>query len=663
MELKTYFAQDDEGRIMPGSTCYVYARGTENLASGLVKANGESLSNPFKVGSDAKAQFGIKNGIYDLRIVNAARDYRISFQSNDVTADVAAASAAAERAEVARDAAQLSSGVFDTVALGLKNTLKNAYFSVPSNSAADSLILYKNNGASAAEVTRYPSVELVNEIGRRFLTPSNLAASRVPLVATEQGQVAVWLEDGLLMAPNLAPALRDTLTKEFLSRSSGLNSLMLPLMVNDAGQVVLWLENGRLNGAGLSTSVRQVVGEVVKSSTYNPAMLPLMTAESGQVVAWLNEGRFNAAGLHSTVKDLILANLPKTQPKFTDGSNLSAYRAKIANALGGNGIARVILTGDSWTEHLAETPQPLSRALYEAYGQSGQGWIGMDADEGGATSTKSQLLNGARLVKSSGWTLADMTLVTDSLDGHAAVATGTAATISITGLKTQALKWYYKDGDGTFRYSVDGGTPVVVTCGNTGIRKSFDITGLTDTAHSITFDLVGNAGTVTMYGGMPTRTAAGIEFSKAGNGGSTAVQWKVIAPYIQGYASELKPDLAIIILGTNDKNQNISKVDFKSGIQALVNAYRTGSPDCCVILVTPTLSGSTLDLGLLAGYAEAMYEVCQSTAGVEFLNLNAFMPPRATSNAMGLWTDSAHLSEAGGRFVTGLLMKYFLKTN
>ena len=256
-----------------------------------------------------------------------------------------------------------------------------------------------------------------------------------------------------------------------------------------------------------------------------------------------------------------------------------------------------------------------------------------------------------------------MTLVADSLDGHAVVATGATATISITNLKTQNLKWYYKDGDGTFRYAVDGGSPVTVTCGNTGLRKSIDIAGLTDTVHSIVFDLVGNLGAVTMFGGIATRTAPGVEFSKAGNGGSTASQWKVIAPYIQSYAGELKPDVAIIILGTNDKNQGVSKSSFKSSLRDLVTAYKTGAPNCCVLLVAPTMGGSSPDLGLIAQYAEAMHELSKELIQVEFLNLNAFMPPRAVTDALGLWNDSNHLSEAGGRFVTGLLMKYLLKTN
>lgn len=518
-------------------------------------------------------------------------------------------------------AAQMSGAlIYTSVSLGLSGTPNNGYFSVISLDSKNYIDVYRNSAGAAVLAKSYPSTEFVEEVGNRiFISGSN--SGLIPVAATEAGQVPIWLENGLLGAVNLTPALRQAATKEVVTRFSLSDALMLPLMVNESGQVVVWLEKGRVN----------------------------------------------AAGLHATIKELAQAAIDSfeatLQSKVTDGSGLYSYRAKIASALGGIGFARVVFTGDSWTEHLAETAQPLSAALYNAYGQSGQGWISLHADEGGSSSTLSQLLNGARLIKSAGWTLADMTVVADSLDGHAVFATGTAATISITNLKTQSLKWYYKDGDGSFRYSVDGGAPITIACTNTGLRKSIDITGLTDAVHSIVFDLVGNPGTVTMYGGMATRTAPGVEFSKAGNGGSTATQWKVIAPYIQSYAGELKPDVAIIVLGTNDKNQGISKASFKSSLRDLVTAYKTGAPNCCVLLVTPTMGGSSPDLGLIAQYAEAMHELSQESTQVEYLNLNAFMPPRSVTDALGLWNDSNHLSEAGGRFVTGLLMKYLLKTN
>lgn len=661
MELKTYFAQDEFGNVLPDATCYLYQRGTENLIAGLLKPNGEGLTNPFKAGADGKTQFAVANGIYDLRVVSGARDYRVSVQSNDVTADVAAAAASANRAEAARDAAQLSSGIYPTIEKGLLATGLDKYFSVPSADAKEYLILYRNSGGVAVESKRYPSVELVNDIGRRTLSSINVAASRIPVAATDFGQVAIWLENGLLAALGLSSELKETVIKDFITRASA-NPNMIPLMATAFGQVVTWLENGRFNAAGLAYTIRDVFQEVVRSGNYSPNMLPLVFTEAGQVPLWMENGRFNATGLDSKISEAVQRALTAIQPKIkvTDGSSLYSYRAKIAAALGGAGTARVVMTGDSWTEHLAETAQPLSQALYAAFGQAGNGWFGVRAD---VSNPVAQLLNGAVLSKTGTWTLYDLAEgVSDALDGHAISATGTTETITVANLKTQGFDWYYKDGDGTFRYTIDGGTPVVVAGGNTGLRTKVSVTGLADTVHTIVFDLVGNTGTVMMYGGLATRTTPGVELSKAGNGGSTAPEWQRCAPFVQKYAAELLPDLAIIILGTNDRNAGIAKAAFKAGVQALVNAYRTGSPNCSVILITPTLSGTLTDLGLIGDYADAMREIAASTPLVEFIDLNSFMPPRTTLLSYGMWSDTVHLSEIGGRYVTGLLMKYFLKT-
>ncbi|WP_445677734.1 SGNH/GDSL hydrolase family protein [Pseudomonas putida] len=507
---------------------------------------------------------------------------------------------------------------YASVALGLAGTADGTNFSVLSSADDEYVKVYRNSAGSAMFVDSYPNAEYMRKVDGKFYTTEDSGMSIIPVATSKDGKVPIWLEDGMLGATNLSPALRKAATEEIVSRFPSANSQMLPLMVTAYGQVVLWLEDGKVNAAGLEGTVT------------------------------------------SQIEAALAAYEDQLKVKNTDGSRLYSYRAKIANAKAGNGIARVIFTGDSWTEHLAETARPLSLSLYEKFGQSGQGWISVHADEGGASSTLSQLLNGARLNKSAGWTLADMTLAANGLDGHAVTATGTAETITITGLKSQSLKWYYLDGSGMFRYSVDGGAPVTVVGANTGLRKFIEITGLSDASHSFTFDLVGNTGSVTMFGGMGGRTSPGVEFSKAGNGGSTAVQWRTISPNIQAYAAELKPDVVVVVLGTNDRNQSISKSAFKLGIETLVAAYRTGSPDCAVILVTPTAGGTSSDLGLMSSYAEAMHEVSRDVAGVEYINLNEFMPPRVVTDQMGLWADHNHLSEVGGRFVADLLMKYFL---
>ena len=99
MELKNYFAQDAEGNILGGATCYLYKRGTETLVGGLQAANGTALPNPFLADANGLAQFGAPNGLYDLRVVKNNRDYRLHIQCADLSEAVAAAEAAADRAE------------------------------------------------------------------------------------------------------------------------------------------------------------------------------------------------------------------------------------------------------------------------------------------------------------------------------------------------------------------------------------------------------------------------------------------------------------------------------------------------------------------------------------------------------------------------------------
>lgn len=95
-------------------------------------------------------------------------------------AAASAAQAARTGAEVARDAAMLSAGVYATTAAGLAATTSGKYFNVPAGDAAVSLILYLNSAGVAVEQKRYPSLEALNNlqansirdsVNRRFLSP------------------------------------------------------------------------------------------------------------------------------------------------------------------------------------------------------------------------------------------------------------------------------------------------------------------------------------------------------------------------------------------------------------------------------------------------------------------------------------------------------------
>ncbi len=95
MELKNFFALDEEGHTLPDATCYLYERGTETLAKVLEGANGLPLNNPFTSDQQGLVQFAAPNGLYDIRVVKGNRDNRIRLQFNDVMETAAVAEGAA----------------------------------------------------------------------------------------------------------------------------------------------------------------------------------------------------------------------------------------------------------------------------------------------------------------------------------------------------------------------------------------------------------------------------------------------------------------------------------------------------------------------------------------------------------------------------------------
>jgi hypothetical protein len=498
----------------------------------------------------------------------------------------------------------LSAEIHATTAAGLAATTTGKYFSVPSPESAEYLILYKNNAGASLEVSRF--------YGKAYFDVA------LPNLLTE-------------------PAF-------------------VPLCVDDAGNVPLWLKDGRLGALGLTPELLATLP--VAATPFDWPGFVIYSEADQRVIMVAEDGQ--APQFFGATPNAVAPPVVYPMPAHTEGRSLYAWRAKIAAVLGGAGIAKILLTGDSWTDHLNETAQALATALYAAYGQSGTGWLSVRADESG---TISQLLNGATLVKSAGWTLYDMDAVnSDSLDGHAVSATGTAATITLSALKTQSLKWYYKDTAGSFRYTVDGGAPVTVAGTNTGLRTSVTISGLADANHSIVFDLVGNTSTVTMYGGYATRTAAGVELSKCGNGGATGPQWSGVSALSDDYVADIAPEAIVIILGTNDSRTAVSAASFKSSLSTMVARYLAAAPNTCIVLVAPPPAQPS-DPALSLGYRNAMYALSQELARVEFLSLYDFMPAYAISQPLGLWGDTLHLSPAGGRFTTGLLVNKFLKVN
>lgn len=102
---------------------------------------------------------------------SAATQAALATQQVDLAAYQAGlATTAKTAAEAARDAANVNARVYATTAAGIAATTNGQYFSVPSASSSEYLILYQNSSGTAVEQKRYTSTAAIDDIYReRFL--------------------------------------------------------------------------------------------------------------------------------------------------------------------------------------------------------------------------------------------------------------------------------------------------------------------------------------------------------------------------------------------------------------------------------------------------------------------------------------------------------------
>ena len=115
MELKTYFAQDAAGNIISSAIVNVYLQGTTTLATGLTRADGTPLENPFAADGAGRIQFRAPDGYYDVQVsAGSGIIQTLTIQC----VDYSGAKADADRAEAAADRADVSAEqVADAISL------------------------------------------------------------------------------------------------------------------------------------------------------------------------------------------------------------------------------------------------------------------------------------------------------------------------------------------------------------------------------------------------------------------------------------------------------------------------------------------------------------------------------------------------------------------
>ena len=446
---------------------------------------------------------------------------------------------------------------------------------------------------------------------------------------------------------------------------------LVPVVRDMEGKVPVWLKDGDFDTRGVTDEFSdKVAGKgtaipaalaMLPSEVVSPQQVPLFRDAAGNVPVYLVDGKLAAYGVDSSLINLIYAGLQGLfQPnmKFTDGR--SAWRWRVAKSkykLLVGAKLKVGFTGDSWTEKRA-IPQMMANILYSEYSKAGEGWINFASANG-------DTLNGMSF-NISGWTTYDASETTAeptygcALDGLCLYATGTAARITLNAVNATSLSIYFKDTAGVFRYTIDGGTPVVVTGAGTGNVTKVDVTGLSSTGtHQLVIDLTGNTDTVVIYGVYASISSNGVEIQKFGNANITADGYTKVLSNISYFAQQLNPDIIFMIIGTNDYRLGRTLSNFYAALTSWVQAYKAALPDTALVLIAPAQCNATGSYPL-ESYRDIMRKVATEN-GAEFYSLfDDFPASWTTANGYGLWNDGLHLNNNGADFLSRQLYKYFL---
>ncbi|WP_151963471.1 SGNH/GDSL hydrolase family protein [Acinetobacter oleivorans] len=429
--------------------------------------------------------------------------------------------------------------------------------------------------------------------------------SIVPLAVDQLGNVPIWLEDGAF----------DFANSKALGKSE--RSSIIPLVADEAGNVPVWLEDGALGFSTLSLDTFNFLSNYFQSRKYQTNVF------MGQ------------------------------RPINTDSASLRQWKAKVAKIKSGiTEQLRVVLAGDSWAEHSTIATE-LKTILQIAYGEAGSGWINLG--------TERNMLDSITITYSSGWTVNDLDSTSAAFpygcgpDGFTRTSTTAGSTITLANLtKGDQLTVFFGNTGGVFSYTINGVETNVTA--NTAKKVQISLNSST----SVILKVI--SGTICFFGmHLRKTTGSGVEFNKVGNGNSTGQDYLKISPAGQAEVSSfLNPDVLIIILGTNDYRRGHSVANFQAGIMAMIDGFKSASPNCAVILIAPAQTSVASPPIPLVNFVEAVWELIYYRQ-TEVYNMFDDWGLYDLENSNGQWADTLHVSKAGAYRLSRKIFKTFLE--
>lgn len=265
MELKTYFAQDAAGNLVPGATVTIFLQGTTTHATGLTKADGTALSNPFTADSAGRIQFRAPDGYYDMRVnVGTGGSQTVTIQC----VDYSGAKADADRAESAANRADASA--------------EQAY------DVVDGIITYSGELVAVPELTPVPK-HSATDIGDALDAQAQALLNRQEMIKRGLPHVCAESYAGANDTAKLQAAINDAIAKKILFVTFNRDYTITGNILNR--QEVIFVGSHKITGPG-SYRMRIVRGDEKSMPMLTGVLakqLPKFTSKESPVVVFVGD--------------------------------------------------------------------------------------------------------------------------------------------------------------------------------------------------------------------------------------------------------------------------------------------------------------------------------------------------------------------------------------
>ena len=507
---------------------------------------------------------------------------------------------------------------------------------------------------------------LLNSVGLLVLLSGSLWAAPPGTAFTYQGQLTVGtnvasgyydLRFALYDAVTNGNQVGATLTNPIVSIANGLYLVTLDFGAVFTGEA-RWLEMGvRPYGMGGDFTILSPRQELMPApyAQYAPSAGTADTATN--LAGALPSGREStntpllSAAANAFAGDIVSSNI------FWRGREyLADWNANIASIRNGaSTVAKIAFIGDSWATWGWIT-RPLATNLQNHFGDSGDGFCGF-------TNYWLDLTPRSRVGRVGTWT--DSHAASGpNLYSYSTTDNSTPARINLTNTYVTAFVIHYlkRNGGGTFTFAVDGGaTTTVDTSAASDIYATTNVSAGASGSHYLTITK-GDSSVVTLYGVDCQNSAKGVRLHNLGLSGAATLNFTSATSnlWTAGLAA-LNPNVVMIMLGVNDKENGVVPASYQANILSLVQRARAAAPNADIVLVSPADTG-TARTYTIWDYATKLESLALQNR-LSYLDVYRYFGPYALSNARGLMYNTTHVNAPGGRLIADLATSFLVEAN